>query len=444
MSRFTERLRKSWNILINRNQEEEFKTAIGDYVSTYRPDNHRPRYSNERTIMTSVFNRIALDVSAVDIEHVKVDSNGSYIETIDSYLNRALSVSANVDQTGREFIRDVVISMLDEGVVAIVPVDTSENPRNTESFDIYSLRCGRIIDWRPKAVKVEIYNEERGIKEQIIVDKRWCAIIENPLYLIMNEPNSILKRLIRKLNLLDVIDEQQGANKLDLIIQLPFNVKSQTRKEQAEQRLKDIENQLYNNKYGVAYIDATEHVTQLNRPVENTLVEQIKYLMELFYSQLGVTQTVLDGTADEATLNNYYARTLEPILTAITEEMRRKFLSRTAITQGQDIMYFRNPFKLIPVSSLADIADRLTRNEILTSNEFRGILGYAPSADPRANELVNKNIASNQDTGEGDIDEVMNMVNEMLDGLEGEINSITGQNGSGGEESEDEEEPESG
>lgn len=440
MSRFTERLRKSWNILINRNQEEEFKTAIGDYVSTYRPDNHRPRYSNERTIMTSVFNRIALDVSAVDIEHVKVDSNGSYIETIDSYLNRALSVSANVDQTGREFIRDVVISMLDEGVVAIVPVDTSENPRNTESFDIYSLRCGRIIDWRPKAVKVEIYNEERGIKEQIIVDKRWCAIIENPLYLIMNEPNSILKRLIRKLNLLDVIDEQQGANKLDVIIQLPFNVKSPTRKEQAEQRRKDIENQLYNSKYGVAYIDATEHVTQLNRPVENTLIEQIKYLMELFYSQLGVTQTVLDGTADEATLNNYYARTLEPILTAITEEMRRKFLSRTAITQGQDIMYFRNPFKLIPVSSLADIADRFTRNEILTSNEFRGILGYAPSADPRADELVNKNIASNQDTGEGDIDEVMNMVNEMLDGLEGEINSITGQNGSGGEE----DEPESG
>lgn len=440
MSRFTERLRKSWNILINRNQEEEFKTAIGDYVSTYRLDNHRPRYSNERTIMTSVFNRIALDVSAVDIEHVKVDSNGSYIETIDSYLNRALSVSANTDQTGREFIRDVVISMLDEGVVAIVPVDTSENPRNTESFDIYSLRCGRIIDWRPKAVKVEIYNEERGIKEQIIVDKRWCAIIENPLYLIMNEPNSILKRLIRKLNLLDVIDEQQGANKLDVIIQLPFNVKSPTRKEQAEQRRKDIENQLYNSKYGVAYIDATEHVTQLNRPVENTLIEQIKYLMELFYSQLGVTQTVLDGTADEATLNNYYARTLEPILTAITEEMRRKFLSRTAITQGQDIMYFRNPFKLIPVSSLADIADRFTRNEILTSNEFRGILGYAPSADPRADELVNKNIASNQDTGEGDIDEVMNMVNEMLDGLEGEINSITGQNGSGGEE----DEPESG
>lgn len=440
MSRFTERLRKSWNILINRNQEEEFKTAIGDYVSTYRPDNHRPRYSNERTIMTSVFNRIALDVSAVDIEHVKVDSNGSYIETIDSYLNRALSVSANTDQTGREFIRDVVISMLDEGVVAIVPVDTSENPRNTESFDIYSLRCGRIIDWRPKAVKVEIYNEERGIKEQIIVDKRWCAIIENPLYLIMNEPNSILKRLIHKLNLLDVIDEQQGANKLDVIIQLPFNVKSPTRKEQAEQRRKDIENQLYNSKYGVAYIDATEHVTQLNRPVENTLIEQIKYLMELFYSQLGVTQTVLDGTADEATLNNYYARTLEPILTAITEEMRRKFLSRTAITQGQDIMYFRNPFKLIPVSALADIADRFTRNEILTSNEFRGILGYAPSADPRADELVNKNIASNQDTGEGDIDEVMNMVNEMLDGLEGEINSITGQNGSGGEK----DEPESG
>lgn len=439
MSRFTERLRKSWNILMNRDKEEEYKTAIGDYVSTYRMDNHRLRYSNERTIMTSVINRIALDVSSIDIEHVKTDPNGSYIETVDSHLNRALTCSANIDQTGREFLKDVVISMLDEGVVAIVPVDTSDDPATTESFDIYSLRCGKIIDWRPKAVKVELYNEERGIKEQIIVDKRWCAIIENPLYQIMNESNSILKRLIRKLNLLDVIDEQQGANKLDVIIQLPFNVKSPTRKEQAEQRRKDIENQLYNSKYGVAYIDATEHVTQLNRPVENTLIEQIKYLMELFYSQLGVTQSVLDGTADEETLNNYYTRTLEPILTAITEEMRRKFLSRTAITQGQDIMYFRNPFKLIPVSSLADIADRFTRNEILTSNEFRGILGYAPSADPRADELVNKNIASNQDTGEGNIDEVMSMVNEMLDGLEDEIGAITGQNDSGGEDSEYEE-----
>lgn len=443
MSRFSERLRKSWNILTNRNQEEEFKSSIGDYVSTYRPDNHRPRYSNERTIITSVFNRVALDVSSIDIEHVEVDDNGSYIKTIDSYLNRALTVSANIDQTGREFLKDVVISMLDEGYVAVVPTDTTENPAHTESFDIYSLRVGKIIDWRPHSVKVEVYNEERGLKEQIIVDKRWCAIIENPLYLIMNEPNSILRRLIRKLNLLDVIDEQQGANKLDVIIQLPFNVKSPSRKEMAEQRRKDIENQLYNSKYGVAYIDATEHVTQLNRPVENTLIEQIKYLMELFYSQLGITQSILDGTADEATLNNYYTRTLEPILTAITEEFRRKFLSRTAITQGQDIMYFRNPFKLIPVSSLADIADRLTRNEILSSNEFRGILGYAPSANPRADELVNKNIAGNLDSGGSDeesLDEVMNMVNEMLDDLENQINTTLGQNGSEDEEDSDDEE----
>lgn len=445
MSRFSERLRKSWNILTNRNPEEEYKTSIGDYVSTYRPDNHRPRYSNERTIITSVFNRVALDVSSIDIEHVEVDDNGSYIKTIDSYLNRALTVSANIDQTGREFLKDVVISMLDEGYVAVVPTDTTENPAYTESFDIYSLRVGKIIDWRPHSVKVEVYNEERGLKEQIIVDKRWCAIIENPLYLIMNEPNSILRRLIRKLSLLDVIDEQQGANKLDVIIQLPFNVKSPSRKEMAEQRRKDIENQLYNSKYGVAYIDATEHVTQLNRPVENTLIEQIKYLMELFYSQLGITQSILDGTADEATLNNYYTRTLEPILTAITEEFRRKFLSRTAITQGQDIMYFRNPFKLIPVSSLADIADRLTRNEILSSNEFRGILGYAPSADPRADELVNKNIAGNLDSGgtdEESLDEVMNMVNEMLDDLENQINTTLGQNGSEDEEDSDDDEEE--
>lgn len=432
MSRFSDRLRKAWNIISNRNEEDEYKTSIGDYVSTYRPDNHRPRYSNERTIMTSVFNRIALDISSVDIEHVMVDDNGSYIKTVPSYLNKALSVSANIDQTGRELIKDVVISMLDEGCVAVVPIEMSQNPAETESFDIYSLRAGRIIDWRPSSVRVEVYNEKRGIKEQVVVDKRWCAIIENPLYLIMNEPNSILKRLIRKLNLLDVIDEQQGANKLDVIIQLPFNVKSPTRKEMAEQRRKDIENQLYNSKYGVAYIDATEHVTQLNRPVENTLIEQIKYLMELFYSQLGVTQSVLDGTADEATLNNYYARTLEPILTAITEEFRRKFLSRTAITQGQDIMYFRNPFKLIPVSSLADIADRLTRNEILTSNEFRGILGYAPSADPRADELVNKNIASNNSdtSGDDETEAIMDEVNKMLDDLEGQLGGQLGQNDS--------------
>lgn len=435
-----ERLRKSFDILLNKKPEDEFRESIGEYVSTYRPDAHRLRYSNERTIMSSVINRIAIDAASVDIEHVTIDENGMYIKTNDSSLNKALTISANIDQSGREFLKDVIISMLDEGVVAVVPVSTSEDPRKTEAYDIYELRVGRIVEWRPTKVKVELYNERNGQLEQILVDKDYTAIIENPFYLVMNEPNSILRRLIRKLNLLDIIDEQQGANKLDVIIQLPYNVKSPTRKEQAEARRKDIENQLYNSKYGVAYIDATEHVTQLNRPVENTLIDQIKYLMELFYSQIGITQGILDGTADEETVNNYYSRCIEPILIAITEEMKRKFLSRTAITQGQSIMFFRNPFKLIPVSSLADISDRLTRNEILTSNEFRGILGYAPSADPRANELVNKNIASNLTDGpdaSGEIDEVMNMVNSMLDDLEAQLGQNGSEDDSGGEDDEE-------
>lgn len=442
MARFTERLRKSFNILLDRNPvEEEYNSAIGDYVSTWRPDTHKLRRTNERTIMTSAINRIAMDVSAIDIEHVKTGDNGVYLETVDSYLNRALTISANIDQTGRALMQDIVISMLDEGCVAVVPFETDVDPRNTESFDIYSLRVGKIIDWRPKQIRVEVYDERSGKRIERLVDKEYTAIIENPMYQIMNEPNSILRRLVRKLNLLDTIDEQQGANKLDVIIQLPYNVKSPTRRQQAELRRKDIEEQLYNSKYGVAYIDATEHVTQLNRPVENTLIDQIQYLTELFYSQLGITQAILDGTADEEALNNYYTRTIEPILTAITEEFRRKFLSRTAITQGQSIMFFRNPFKLIPVSSLADIADRLTRNEILSSNEFRGILGYAPSQDPRADELVNKNIANNGTSGEdsdASIDEIMAMVNSALDDLDGQLDSITsGQNGSEEDEDED-------
>lgn len=442
MARFTERLRKSFNILLDRNPvEEEYKSAIGDYVSTWRPDTHKLRRTNERTIITSAINRIAMDVSAIDIEHVKTGDNGVYLETVDSYLNRALTISANIDQTGRALMQDIVISMLDEGCIAVVPFETDVDPRNTESFDIYSLRVGKIIDWRPKQIRVEVYDERSGKRIERLVDKEYTAIIENPMYQIMNEPNSILRRLIRKLNLLDTIDEQQGANKLDVIIQLPYNVKSPTRRQQAELRRKDIEDQLYSSKYGVAYIDATEHVTQLNRPVENTLIDQIQYLTELFYSQLGITQAILDGTADEEALNNYYTRTIEPILTAITEEFRRKFLSRTAITQGQSIMFFRNPFKLIPVSSLADIADRLTRNEILTSNEFRGILGYAPSQDPRADELVNKNIANNGTSGEdsdASIDEIMEMVNSALDDLDGQLDSITsGQNDSEEDEDED-------
>lgn len=437
MAKFTERLKKSFDVLFNREQQERLTYEPMDYVTTFRPDTHRLRYSNERTIMSSVINRIAIDACSVDIEHVTTDGNGSYLKTVNSDLNRCLTVYANLDQTGREFIKDAVISLLDEGVVALIPTHTDDDPDDTESYKILELRTGKIVEWSQDKVKVEVYNSATGQKQQVVVRKETVAIIENPFYMIMNEQNSILRRLIRKLNLLDVIDEQQGANKLDVIIQLPYNVKSPTRREQAETRRKDIEDQLYNSKYGVAYIDATEHVTQLNRPVENTLIDQIKYLMELFYSQLGITQGILDGTADEATFNNYYSRTIEPILTAITEEMKRKFLSRTAITQGQDIMYFRNPFKLIPVSSLADISDRLTRNEILSSNEFRGILGYAPSADPRADELVNKNIASNlgkEEDSDAEIDEVMSMVNDMLDDLEKQL----GQNGSEGDDDDEE------
>lgn len=437
MAKFTERLKKSFDVLFNREQQERIVYEPHDYVTTFRPDTHRLRYSNERTIMSSVINRIAVDVCSVDIEHVATNADGMYLNTVNSTLNRCLTVNANLDQTGREFIKDATISMLDEGVVALVPTHTDIDPEDTESYDILELRVGKIVEWTQNKVKVEVYNSATGRKQQVTVNKETVAIIENPFYMIMNEQNSILRRLIRKLNLLDVIDEQQGANKLDVIIQLPYNVKSPTRREQAEARRKDIEDQLYNSKYGVAYIDATEHVTQLNRPVENTLIEQIKYLMELFYSQLGITQGILDGTADEATFNNYYSRTIEPILTAITEEMRRKFLSRTALTKGQNIMYFRNPFKLIPVSSLADISDRLTRNEILSSNEFRGILGYAPSSDPRADELINKNIASNTDVESGeDVDGLIEMVNGMLDDLESQL----GQNGSEDEEDTENEE----
>lgn len=439
MAKFTERLKKSFDVLFNREQQERIVYEPHDYVTTFRPDTHRLRYSNERTIMSSVINRIAVDVCSVDIEHVATNADGMYLNTVNSTLNRCLTVNANLDQTGREFIKDATISMLDEGVVALVPTHTDIDPEDTESYDILELRVGKIVEWSQNKVKVEVYNSATGRKQQVTVNKETVAIIENPFYMIMNEQNSILRRLIRKLNLLDVIDEQQGANKLDVIIQLPYNVKSPTRREQAETRRKDIEDQLYNSKYGVAYIDATEHVTQLNRPVENTLIDQIKYLMELFYSQLGITQGILDGTADEATFNNYYSRTIEPILTAITEEMRRKFLSRTALTKGQNIMYFRNPFKLIPVSSLADISDRLTRNEILSSNEFRGILGYAPSSDPRADELINKNIASNTDVESGeDVDGLIEMVNSMLDDLESQL----GHNGSEDDEEDAEDEEE--
>ena len=345
-----------------------------------------------------MYNRIALDTASIDIFHARLDEDGRFTEQIKSGLNECLTLSANIDQTGKAFLQDVVMSMMDEGAVAIVPVDTSIDPSVSGSFDIHSLRTAKIVEWYPAFVKVELYNDKTGLKEQITLPKNSVAIIENPLYAVINEPNSTMQRLIRKLNILDVIDEQSGSGKLDLIIQLPYVIKSEARRQQAETRRKDIEMQLAGSKYGVAYTDGTEKITQLNRPVENNLMKQIEYLTNMLYSQLGITQSILDGSANEKTMLNYYNRTIEPIITAIVDEMKRKFLTKTARTQGQSIVYFRNPFKLVPVTEIAEISDKLTRNEIASSNEIRQIIGWKPSDDPAADELRNKNL--NQSTDE--------------------------------------------
>jgi hypothetical protein len=347
----------------------------------------------EKTIVTSLYNRIAIDVSAIPIQHVRLDQNGRYIETIKSGLNDALTLSANADQTGRAFIQDVVMSMFDEGCVAIVPVDTTINPSVSSSYDIQTMRAGEILEWYPAHVRVRLYDERTGVKKDVTVPKEFVAIVENPLYAVMNEPNSTLKRLITKLQLLDAIDQQSGSGKLDLIIQLPYVIKTTARREQAEQRRKDIEDQLAGSKYGIAYTDGTEKVTQLNRPAENNLMAQIEYLTAMLYSQLGLTESIFDGTADEKVMLNYYNRTVEPILSAIADEMKRKFLTKTARTQNQSIAFFRDPFKLVPVQNMADIADKFTRNEILSSNEFRSVIGFKAADDPRADQLVNKNIS---------------------------------------------------
>lgn len=387
-----DRLQHAWNAFLNRDPTT-YKFYEGYSYST-RPDRVRLSRGNERSIITSVYNRIALDVASVDIKHVRLDDNGRYLSTIDSGLNNCLSIEANVDQTGRGFIQDAVMSMLDEGCVAIVPVDTNLNPDNTSSYDILSLRVGKIVQWYPKDVRVELYNEQTGRKEEIMVSKATTAIVENPLYSVINEHNSTMQRLVRKLALLDSVDEQSSSGKLDLIIQLPYIIKTEARKSQAESRRKDIEKQLSGSKYGIAYTDGTEKITQLNRPIENNLMKQVEYLTELLYSQLNMTTSVLDGTADEKTMLNYYNRTIEPFLSAITEEMKRKFLTKTARTQRQSIEYFRNPFKLVPVADLAELADKLTRNEIMTSNEIRQIIGLKPSNDPNADELRNKNLSA--------------------------------------------------
>lgn len=410
------RLVHAWNAFRNRDPTTNYSVYESGY-SSYRPDRHRLTRGNERSIVTSVYNRIALDVAAINIQHAYLDDNGRYLSAVDSGLNNCLTLESNIDQTAKAFIQDVVISMLDEGCVAIVPVDTTINPKVTGSYDINSLRTGKIIDWYPAHVRVQVYNDRTGQKEDLVLPKSMVCVIENPMYAIMNQPSSTMQRLIRKLNLLDAIDEQSGSGKLDLIIQLPYVIKSPSRKEQAEQRRKDIEMQLSGSKYGIAYTDGTERITQLNRPVENNLMKQIEYLTSMLYSQLGITQTILDGSADDKTMLNYYSRTVDPIVSAIVDEMKRKFLTKTARSRKQTILYFRDPFKLVPVNDIAEIADKFTRNEILTSNEIRQIIGLKPSDDPRADQLINSNIS--QPTKE-----TSNMAEEFDEGGESQNGEI--------------------
>lgn len=384
------RLMHAWNAFTNR--DPTYTRTLGESYY-HRPDRVQFTRGNERSIATAVYNRIAMDVAAVEIRHVKLDENMRYSSDIDSGLNKCLNLEANIDQTGRAFIQDVVMSMLDEGCVAIVPVDTSMDPTVSGSYSIDSMRTGKIVQWYPQHVKVRLYNDRTGKKQEVTLPKSTVAIIENPLYAVINEPNSTMQRLIRKLSLLDVTDEQTASGKLDLIIQLPYVIKTQSKRDEAERRRKEIERQLAGSKYGIAYADGTERITQLNRSVENNLMKQIEYLTEMLYSQLGITQTVMDGTADEKTMLNYNNRSIEPIVSAIVDELKRKFLTKTARSQGQSIMMFRDPFKLVPVNNIAEIADKFTRNEIMTSNEFRQVIGMKPSDDPKADRLVNANIS---------------------------------------------------
>lgn len=390
------RFKRAWNAFLNRSPTR----WMGSAGYSRRPDRVRLTRGNEKSIVTSIFNRIALDVASVDIRHCRLDKDGRFTEIIDSELNNCLSLEANIDQTARAFIQDIVISMFDEGCVAIVPVDTTDDPSLTNSYDVLTMRTGKIIEWYPTHVKVRVYNDRKGEKEDIVLSKYSVGIVENPLYTVVNEPNSSMQRLIRKLRLLDVTDERTASGKLDLVIQLPYVVKSDTRRDQAEKRRADLEDQLAGSTYGVAYIDGTEKVTQLNRPVENNLMKQIEYLTAEVYSQLSMSQAVLDGTADEKTMLNYNNRIVAVIVDAIATEIKRKFLSKTARTQGQSIVYFRDAFKLVPVSEIAEIADKFTRNEIMTSNEIRQVIGMKPSKDPKADQLVNSNISQPTDKQE--------------------------------------------
>lgn len=409
---FGERLRHAWNAF-NGNQQIQYRNIGSSY--SYRPDRVRLSCRNERSIVTSVYNRIAMDIAAIKIRHVYTDDDGNFVSFINSGLDNCLSFEANIDESGRSFIQDVVLSMLDEGVVAIVPIDTDIDPDITKGYDVLSMRTGQIIDWYPRHVRVRVYDDRTGQKRDVLMAKSNVAIVENPLYSVVNEPNSTMQRLIRKLVLLDAIDEQSGSGKLDLIIQLPYVVKSDARKKQAEERRAEIERQLTGSKYGIAYTDGTEHITQLNRPVENNLMNQIEYLTSMLYSQLGINQSVLDGTADDKAMTNYYARTCEPIVSAIVDSLKRTFLSKTARTRKQSIMYFRDPFSLVPLSELSELADKLTRNEIMSSNEIRQKIGLKPSNDPDADKLKNKNISHPDDSG-GD-----NNTNEEEENQNGEV-----------------------
>ena len=386
---FTSRVKNAWNAFFNRDPPGR-RYYGGGY--SYRPYYQRLGSQTDRTIVSAVYNRIAIDASSITIQHVRLDDNGRYDETINSGLNSCLNLSGNIDQTGRAFVQDIVMSMLDEGVVAVVPTWTDVDPMYNSSYEIQAMRVGKITEWFPEHVRIRLYNDKNGQKEEITLPKKMVAIIENPFYAVMNEPNSTMQRLIRKLNILDVVDEQTGSGKLDLIIQLPYIVKSEARRQQAEQRRAEIERQLSESKYGVAYTDGTERITQLNRSLENNLLKQVEYLTNMMYSQLGITQEIMNGTAEEAAMTNYYSRTIEPIVSAIVDEFKRKFLTKTARSQKQSIVFFRDPFKLVPINALAEIADKFTRNEIISSNEMRQIVGLKPSKDPAADELRNKNL----------------------------------------------------
>jgi Tfp pilus assembly major pilin PilA len=446
MASFGAKLKHAWNAFVD--QEPQTRTRTWDLGASYggRPDRVRLTLSNERSIISSIYTRLSIDVAAVDIRHVRLDGEGRYLEEISSGLNNCLKIEANIDQAGRALRQDIAATMFDRGVAAVVPVDTSLSPVETGGFDILSLRVGEIVQWMPKHIRVSLYNEATGRREEVTVEKRFVAIVENPLYAVMNEPNSTLQRLIRKLNLLDAVDEQSSSGKLDMIIQLPYVIKSEARRQQADQRRKDIEFQLKGSQYGIAYTDGTEKITQLNRPAENNLLKQVEYLMTMLYSQLGLTAEVMNGTADEKAMLNYINRTIEPVLGAISGEMNRKFLTKTARTQNQAIRYFRDPFKLVPMSDLAEMADKFTRNEIVSSNEFRTFIGMKPSKDPKADQLINSNmpqpaaIAAPVDPSapvdptaaepavaqepDATPEEVTSIVNETFDGVDQDIDSI--------------------